>query len=135
MDALIIDQTEFSPKVVLDPGNKRFEFSGESRPENAGKFYEPVVKWLEVFYKELNTLKTSGGTTYPITINFSLDYFNSTSAKHLLDVLKQLDLIKKAQIDVVIKWHYHEMDEDMKESGEEFSKLIEVPFEFVLRQE
>ena len=135
MDALLIEQTEFSPRVVLDPPHRIFEFSGESRPENAGKFYEPIVKWLEKFHQELSSQGATAGNAERLVFQFSLNYFNSTSAKHLLDVLKQLHLLQKDNFNVLIKWHYHDLDEDMKESGEEFSKLIEVPFEFVPRAE
>jgi len=135
MEAFLIEQTEFAPKVVLDAVNNIFEVSGESRPENAGKFYEPIVKWLEAFHVELKQRTTDKTVGPPMVFGFSLDYFNSTSAKHLLDILKQLDLIKKEGFNIMIRWFYHELDEDMKESGEEFSKLISVPFEFVLRQE
>jgi len=133
MDALMIEQTEFAPKVVLDPVNNKFEISGESRPENAGKFYEPIVKWLEQYQSVLFYQKGQSGKANKVTFDFSLDYFNSTSAKHLLDILKQLDNYYNEGYDVLIRWYYFEQDEDMRDSGEEFSKLINVPIEFIVR--
>ena len=70
-----------------------------------------------------------------MVFDISLDYFNSTSAKYLLDILKQLDNYYNEGYDVLIRWFYHEQDEDMRDSGEEFSKLINVPIEFVSRGE
>ena len=32
---------------------------------------------------------------------------------------------------VLVKWHYDEMDEDLLESGEEFEKLVNYSFEFI----
>jgi hypothetical protein len=133
MDALIIDQSEFAPKVVLDPVNNKFEISGESRPENAGKFYEPIVKWLEQYQAVLFYQKGQNGKANKVTFDISLDYFNSSSAKHLLDILKQLDNYYNEGYDALIRWFYFEQDEDMRDSGEEFSKLVNVPIEFVVR--
>src|SRR4051812_1036829 len=122
MSALILEATEFTPKVVLDPGSNKYEISGESRPENSGKFYEPIIAWMEQ-----NLPSAKGG----ITFEFKFEYFNSSSAKYVLDILKQLNNCNSGGNSVKIKWSYDSLDEDMKESGEEFSKLIEVPFEFI----
>lgn len=134
MDAFIIEQTEFAPKVVLDPVNNKFEIIGESRPENAGKFYEPIVKWLEQYQAVLFYQKGQSGKANKVLFDFSLDYFNSTSAKHLLDILKQLDTYYNEGHEVLIRWFYIAQDEDMRDSGEEFSKLISVPIEFIERE-
>lgn len=134
MDALILEPTEFAPKVVLDPVANKFEISGESRPENAGKFFEPIIKWLEQYQSVLFYQKGQAGKANKVTFDFSLDYFNSTSAKHILDILKHLDNYYNEGYDVLIRWFYIMEDEDMRDSGEEFSKLISVPIEFIVRE-
>jgi hypothetical protein len=57
---------------------------------------------------------------------FKLEYFNTASSKLILDVLSALEEIEGVTID----WYFHEDDEDMEEAGEEFSELVEIPFEF-----
>lgn len=32
---------------------------------------------------------------------------------------------------VKVQWHFLEEDEDMEEAGQEFSELVEIPFEFI----
>jgi len=32
---------------------------------------------------------------------------------------------------VMVRWHYPEEDEDMLEAGEEYSEMVDVPFEMV----
>lgn len=122
MSALSLEATEFTPKVVLDPSSKKFEISGESRPENSGKFYEPIIEWMK---NNLPSVKDG------INFEFKFEYFNSSSAKYILDILKQLNNCHTGGCSVKIMWSFDSLDEDMKESGEEFSKLIEVPFEFI----
>ena len=34
--------------------------------------------------------------------------------------------------DVLIKWYYDENDEDMMEAGEDYSDLLEAPFELLV---
>jgi hypothetical protein len=122
MDKLIIEPTLNSPRVVLDPAENRFEFSGESRPENVRSFYLPVLEWLESF---------SGTASGTYSFVFDFEYFNSTSAKYILDVFKILHGIQERGSQVQVKWHYEEDDEDMYEVGLEMSRMSGLDFEYV----
>ena len=124
MNSINIQSSEFTPKVLFDPSANKYEISGESRPENSGKFYEPIIQWLEQYASSLN-----GSSN--IVFEFKFDYFNSSSAKYILDILKQLNNYHTKGVGIKIKWSFDALDEDMKESGEEFAKLINVPFEFI----
>jgi hypothetical protein len=123
MDTLIIEPTLNSPRVVLDPQENRFEFSGESRPENVRNFYLPVLEWLEEFSNS-----ASGSCTFV----FNFEYFNSTSAKYILDVFKILHTISQKGTRIEVKWHYEEDDEDMYEVGQEMSRMSGLDFEYVV---
>jgi hypothetical protein len=129
MDSLIIEPTEYSPSVDFNTSTYRFLISGESRPENCGKFYTPVVTWLNKYEQELSSKNTDGNTT--LTFVFKFDYFNSTSAKfimNLLQIIKKIEVSKKYK--VVIEWFYDEMDEDMMDAGKEFCEAAELEFKF-----
>ena len=132
MNALLIDPSDFSPRVIFDPAKNLFEISGESRPENTSKFYVPILQWLEQYQNVLYWEKDKFGQGAPRVFEFKLDYFNSTSAKFIMDVLMQLDKMAQDGYDIKAKWHYDKRDEDMKESGEEFSKLLKkLPIDFI----
>ena len=132
MNALIIEPSDFSPKITLDPTKNIFEFSGESRPENTSKFYTPILQWLEQYQSVLYWEKDKFGQGAQRVFEFKLDYFNSTSAKFIMDILIQLDKMAQEGYGIKARWHYDKRDEDMKESGEEFSKLLKkLPIEFV----
>ena len=124
MNALNIPSTEFTPKVLFDPTAGKFEIAGESRPENSGKFYDPIIAWLDQY-------RSAANGSANIVFEFKFDYFNSSSAKYILDILKQLNGFHSKGVPIKIKWSFDALDEDMKESGEEFAKLIDVPFEFL----
>jgi len=122
MEKLIIENTINSPRVILDPEKGQFEFSGESRPENVRSFYIPVIDWLEAFARQCKT---------PVEFLFAFEYFNSTSAKYILDIFKILKGIHTKGVKVSVKWQYEEDDEDMYEVGEEMSRMSRLPFEYI----
>jgi len=117
MEILNLEGTEDTPKIMLDKKNGIFEISGRSLPEDSAEFYRPVLEWIENYGNDAN----------PSTeFAFKLEYFNTASSKLILDVLSALEDIKGMKI----IWYFHEDDEDMEEAGQEFSELVEIPFEF-----
>jgi hypothetical protein len=117
MQIINLEGTEDTPKIILDKSNGIFEVSGRSLPEDSAEFYQPVLDWIDDY-------KASPNPSTDFVIK--LEYFNTASSKLILDLLSQLEDISN----VTIQWYYHEDDEDMQEAGEEFSELVEVPFEF-----
>jgi len=130
MEKLTIEPTLNSPRVLLDPENNQFEFSGESRPENVRNFYMPVLEWLEKYASEVLENGFPKGAASPV-FNFYFEYFNSTSAKYILDIFKTLGKIDPHGKDLLIKWSYEEDDEDMLEVGMEMARMSKLTFEYV----
>jgi hypothetical protein len=122
METIKIQGTEDTPKIILDAENEFMEISGRSLPEDVSSFYEPVLNWLSE-YAENPKKKT--------IFNFKLTYFNTASSKLLLDILMKLEEMHEKGLDVLIRWHYPEDDEDMAEAGEEYADIVDVPFEQV----
>lgn len=117
MNNLILEATDTSPKIEFN-SNGDLLMLGESRPENVVKFFEPLFAWLD----ELSNNKPDH-----ITLDFKLEYYNSSSAKFIMEMLLKLNNFDNVRV----KWHYDEMDEDLLESGEEFEKLVNYSFEFI----
>ena len=117
MNTLNLEGTEDTPKIILDKHNGIMEISGRSLPEDSTDFYKPVLDWIEEYAQNPNP------TT---TFVFKLEYFNTASSKLILDVLYALEDIKG----IKVEWYFHDEDEDMEEAGQEFSELVEIPFEF-----
>ena len=57
-----------------------------------------------------------------------MEYFNSSSSLIILEIMNILDSIYKSGKKVTISWSYLEIDEDMKDAGEEYSELVGAPF-------
>ncbi|HBX49803.1 MAG: hypothetical protein A2275_04450 [Bacteroidetes bacterium RIFOXYA12_FULL_35_11] len=128
MEALIIEATPNTPKVTLNPAEKIFNITGESRPENVKDFYEPILKWFENYLAELK----SQGNTKAFSLRLFLEYFNSSSAKYMLNLSKKMYEFIAAGIPVSIDWCFIEDDEDMKETGEEIERMTKVPFKYMV---
>lgn len=117
MNVINLEGTEDTPKIILDKANGTFEISGRSLPEDSADFYQPVLDWIDAYKDDPNS---------ETEFVFKLEYFNTASSKLILDILSKLEDVEGTQI----KWFFHEDDEDMEEAGEEFSELVELPFEF-----
>ena len=130
MEKLIIEPTFNSPSVILDSDSNLFDFSGESRPENVRKFYLPILEWLDSFAKEQSEMSKSARSS-SLLVRFNFEYFNSTSAKYILDIFKALNVLNDLGIEILVKWLYEEDDEDMLEVGEEMSRMSKLEFEYI----
>jgi hypothetical protein len=130
MRKVIIERTAYSPGVILDPENNQYEISGESRPPNALAFYEEILSWADEFS---DWLTGSPQVSNAVQINLDFDYFNSSSAKYLLDFCKKMTRLQMKVNNITIRWYYDAEDTDMLEVGQEMSKLARIPFEFKQR--
>ena len=121
MNPLILLNTDETPSVNFDKAKGIFRIAENSYPDDARRFYEPVLAWLEKYFQEPNT------TT---VFEFALTYFNTSSAKI---ITKILNLLKenRDKTDIKIRWCYESDDTDMQKSGVRYSQLCGMDFEFV----
>lgn len=122
MQSLVIESSNITPSVNFNVETGVLDLKGRSIPENSLDFYQPLYSWLDEY-----SLKPAVKTV----VNVHLDYFNTSSSKCILDILKRIDKIDEKGHDVLIKWFYDESDEDMMESGEDYMDLLDSPFELI----
>lgn len=123
MEKLVLEPSNLTPSISFDADSGVLELKGRSIPENSLEFYQPVYEWLDK-YVDSPQDKT--------IVNIQFDYFNTSSSKCILDILKRIDKIDELGKDVLIKWYYDENDEDMMEAGEDYSDLLDAPFEIIV---
>lgn len=123
MNVINIKGTDDTPNVILDKEKGLFEISGRSLPEDVNMFYEQILDWIDEYAQ---------GPNDRTEFNFKLEYFNTASSKVILDILLKFEEIVENGKEVVIKWHYHEDEEDMLEAGEEYADIVEIPFDYVV---
>lgn len=124
MENLKIAATERSPEVDFDFVSGRLALKGESYPEDASTVFGPIFSALEYFLTE---------TSLPeVHFHFELIYFNSSSAKALMNMFQTMEQAAAKGRKIVVDWVFAPDDETMKEFGEDFSEdLSHVTFNLV----
>ncbi len=117
--------TATSPEVILDIENNVFSIKGKSVVTEVDQFYQPILNWLDELKANYNQ---------EINFVFDLEYFNVFSSKRILFLLYKLKDIKEQGVNVKIVWHFSIEDDDMKEVGEDFACMVNLPFEFISKQ-
>ncbi len=119
MEHFELTASDKTPYVLIDGIKGLIEVRGCSIHENADRFFLPLLDQVEAYCK---------APVDRTTVIFALTYFNSSSAKYLLDLLKVLEeLHATGQSRVELEWRYDEGDLDMQEAGEDFKGLLEFP--------
>lgn len=113
MQDLIIKGAKSTPAIEFRAEEGMLSIRGESYPEHAVKFYEPVLQWIREF------LETQ---TLPLHLTMDIVYFNSSSSKILMNLFDMLEESAAGDREVQVVWRYHEENEIAQECGEEFKE-------------
>lgn len=132
MSTLKIDKTDSSVGVILNSETHELSFIGESRPENVRAFFLPIIDWITAYGREL-TDKLATENQIDCNATFQLEYFNSSSAKCIVDILLALQKIRSIspKIKLSINWKYEQDDDDLLEAGQEFVRLTGIDMNFI----
>lgn len=122
MEALRIDGTKQTPLISFDGDTGVLEISGRSIPENSFDFYNPILIWLDE-YGSSPQAKT--------VLQIKLEYFNTSSSKYILEVLKKIKNMHEKGASVLVEWYHDPDDEEMMETGEDYKDVTDLPFEIL----
>jgi hypothetical protein len=118
-----LDGTPKTPRMELHAEQGLLTISGCSIPENADKVFQPLHEAIDR-YAVAPAAKT--------VVRIALTYFNSSSAKCLLDLLKRAeDLHASGASKVSLEWIHSPDDLDMKEAGIDYRSLLEFPVKLI----
>ena len=117
-----IKAAEDTPEVNFNKDSGEFSLSGRSLPEDAFAFYGPVKTWLKEYIKQPANRSD---------LKISLDYFNSSSVKQILELILLFEEISVSGKNASIIWCFYEGDDLMEIKGKEFESMVDkIPFEF-----
>jgi hypothetical protein len=131
MDNLIIEGYHgayYVPSVDFNAETGVCSLSGESYLEDTLEFYTQLNNWLDKFYAEKKI---------PLTFEFKLQYYNTSSSKCIVDIMVLLKKYQNKGKQILVKWFYNNASEDADEEIEEVEdfmtetglKIEIVPFE------
>jgi hypothetical protein len=93
---------------------------GRSIPENPERFFEPILSWMEQYFRE---------TGQETVLEFRLEYVNSGSSKYLLELLRRLQKLVKEGKPIRAIWCFETDDESIEDLGLHYQHNIDIPFE------
>ena len=122
METLLLEATVQTPTVNFNGTEGVFEIGGKSNPENAVAFYKKLFEWIDEY------VKTPAAMT---NVNIRLEYFNTSSSKCLLTILKKIEAMHESGHDAAINWYCEKGDVDMLEAAKDYESLIKAPFKII----
>ncbi|MFY0627972.1 MAG: DUF1987 domain-containing protein [Reichenbachiella sp.] len=122
MEGYFIRSSRVTPSVYFNPKKELLDLRGRSNPENPLTFYNFLLTNLDN-YSTLDAPK--------IIVNMAFEYFNTSSSKCLFLLLSKLNNINQQGKKVIVNWYHEEDDEDMKESGEDYSSFFDYEFNLI----
>jgi len=123
MENIFIKGTDRTPEVDFNFTTGVFAISGRSITENPISFYKNLEGCIIAYGKKpmLNTL-----------FSVTLEYFNTSTSKCLVELFKLLETIHSDQYKVLVEWYYEQDDEEIMDSGEDYKDIVNIPFEIKL---
>ncbi len=123
-NVFFLSASDKTPEVRFAPQEGTIDICGASYPENAVGFYDYLLDKIEKYAQSPPTLKTN--------VRFRFSYFNTGTNTPIFSLFRTLEkLNQKEGHEVQIEWEFDEDDEDIKELGEYFSGMVELPFKLV----
>lgn len=104
LQPVVKQPTNYTPFVLFDPSGK-LVLKGRSLMLDAVTFYTPLVEWIK-------NLETES-----VHFTIEIDYFNTSSSKKLLEILKLLDSKNNVK-EFVVYWGFESDDDDILIKGQ-----------------
>lgn len=118
MEKLIYEPTSHLPLAEFNVDG-RLILEGKAIPENAFKFFDPLINFVD----QLAVKK--------VILDINLIYFNTSSSKKILELLRHLDANNKVN-EIIVNWHFEEGDDDSVETAEIYEEtLLRTDFRYI----
>lgn len=101
----------YIPNVKMEVSTGFCEISGESYLEDTDEFYNTIIRWIEQYQTEIKKA---------IKFNFRLTYFNTSSSRGILNVLRTLKDYEDGGGEIEINWYYPDDDDSIAEEAEDY---------------
>jgi hypothetical protein len=114
----------YFPDINFDAERGVCELGGESFIEDSVGFYAPYMQWLKDYLDTNNSLE----------FNFSLTYFNTSSSKRILDILRLLREYELKGKAITVNWILTATDHDMEDEIEDFTIISKIDINVIDRR-
>lgn len=115
MTDLNLNATSRTPAITLDRAGGRLVIAGESYPENVTGFYAELTAALEEHFAD---------GAERLEVQIKLTYFNSSSARALMELLDLLDDAAERGTQVTVEWFCDPDDDITREFAEDIAAEV-----------
>lgn len=122
MEPINIEKTFSTPSVKFTPADHTLVIEGRMIPEDATAVFNPISNWVTSYF-------SAGNDT--LNLVFRLYYYNTSSSKRIVNLLRKMDEYYAEGKKVTIRWEYEEGDDDCMRDGQDFQTLVKVPVDVV----
>lgn len=122
MNRLYINQAAETPEVLFEPEQGTLRFKGNSHPEDARAFYDPIRNIIATYLETKNERE--------LRVDFYFRYINSASTKFVREIILTINkYFVEGKHKISMSWFYDDDDIDMLEQGEDLFEDVNFPFE------
>jgi hypothetical protein len=122
MEQLVINPSVKTPLIDFNAQTGVMLIQGRSIPQDSETFWEPVLKWFYAY-----AVQPAEQTIFI----FDLEYFNISSSKRILFLLYKMAEMNDQSHDISVEWRCQDSDIDMREVGNDYACMVNVPFKIV----
>ncbi len=124
MNNFYLPAQERTPEVDFRFLDNHLALRGEAYPEDAATFFGPLLHNLSLYCESIRG--------QALRFEFQLIYFNTSSAKALMNMVQVLESAARSGTQVEVHWLFKEDDEVIREFGEDFaSELQHIQFRLI----
>src|SRR6056297_2962735 len=116
MEAVKIDATKSSPKIMFKPEDRKLKIKGESYPEDSFSFYEDIFELMEEAVEKYQSF----------TLEIEVSYLNTSSTKSFMTLLDIAEDGFKQGKEFSVDWYYNEENEHAYELALDFKSYLEL---------
>lgn len=116
MNKFEIASTQRTPHIVFDPEQNFFLIEGESYPEDVRAIFDQPMAVVQSYLMSEFAAE--------LVFAFKLKYFNSSTARVLMDLFIAIEESSQRGRKIRVEWHHEADDDNMQELGEEFCEEL-----------
>ena len=120
MSSFICEATARTPHINLDSAHATLLMAGESYPEDVPSFYATLTNAITTYFDQ--NPYHEGDKTFAVSIK--LTYFNSSSARALMEMLDLLDDAASTGRAISVDWYCDADDDITREFAQDISSDV-----------
>ena len=110
-----------NPDILFSTEENFLQLSGKSISSDPELVFRPLMDTINLHFASNTTL----------VCEIKLEYFNSRSAKALIQLIQLLTTYHNKGFSIKVSWYYENDDDDCREFGEDLQSIVDMPVDLI----